>query len=499
MAVSISRRAALSAAIAALSGGLAAILLDAPSQASPQASELPVVKVRAPQRQFVNDWQEYSGRLEAVEQVEIRPRVEGTLLSVHFRDGQLVREGDLLFTIDPAPFEAELKRAQAVLAQAQDRQRYTAGELERGRRLLAANAAAKRDVDALENAAREARSATQAALAAVERARLDVGYARIRAPITGRISRPEVTAGNVVKAGGDAMPLAAIVTLDPLYAAFHADEHTYLRYFGGRAGDESVQVQVGLAGEEGFPHAGRLYSVDNRLDTRSGTIRMRALVDNADGRQPTGAPARRARWPCAWRPHHRRRSGARAARRPGAGGRGRLDRRGAGAMNISRFFIDRPIFAGVLSVLMFLAGAIAMFQLPVSEYPQVVPPSVVVHAQYPGANASTIAETVAAPIEEAVNGVENMLYMQSLSNADGHLYLTVTFKLGTSPDQAQQWVQNRVSQALPRLPEDVQPANSISATSCGFTHWISGFALGAFSPEKGFVSVARGLSRDMSL
>ena len=292
MAVSISRRAALSAAIAALSGGLAAIVLDAPSQASPQASELPVVKVRAPQRQFVNDWQEYSGRLEAVEQVEIRPRVEGTLLSVHFRDGQLVREGDLLFTIDPAPFEAELKRAQAVLAQAQDRQRYTAGELERGRRLLAANAAAKRDVDALENAAREARSATQAALAAGERARLDVGYARIRAPITGRISRPEVTAGNVVKAGGDAMPLAAIVTLDPLYAAFHADEHTYLRYFGGRAGDESVQVQVGLAGEEGFPHAGRLYSVDNRLDTRSGTIRMRALVDNADGRMIPGLQAR---------------------------------------------------------------------------------------------------------------------------------------------------------------------------------------------------------------
>ncbi len=125
-------------------------------------------------------------------------------------------------------------------------------------------------------------------------------------------------------------------------------------------------------------------------------------------------------------------------------------------MNFSRFFIDRPIFAGVLSVLFLLAGVIAMFKLPVSEYPQVVPPSVVVHAQYPGANASTIAKTVAAPLEESVNGVKNMLYMQSLANADGNLYLTVTFKLGTDPDQAQQWIQTRVLQALPRLPADVQ-------------------------------------------
>ena len=124
-------------------------------------------------------------------------------------------------------------------------------------------------------------------------------------------------------------------------------------------------------------------------------------------------------------------------------------------MNISKFFIDRPIFAGVMSVLILLAGIIAMFKLPISEYPEVVPPSVVVHAQYPGANPKVIAETVASPLEEQINGVEDMLYMQSQANSDGNLNITVTFKLGTDPDKAQELVQNRVAQALPRLPEDV--------------------------------------------
>ncbi len=122
-------------------------------------------------------------------------------------------------------------------------------------------------------------------------------------------------------------------------------------------------------------------------------------------------------------------------------------------MNLSRFFIDRPIFAGVVSVTIFLAGLVALFQLPISEYPEVVPPTVVVKAQFPGANPKVIAETVATPLEEQINGTENMLYMFSQASSDGLLTLTVTFKLGMDPNLAQELVQNRVNQALPRLPD----------------------------------------------
>src|SRR5690349_20957621 len=125
-------------------------------------------------------------------------------------------------------------------------------------------------------------------------------------------------------------------------------------------------------------------------------------------------------------------------------------------MNFSRFFVDKPIFAAVLSVIVVVAGLIAIFKLPISEYPEVVPPSVVVIAQFPGANPKVIAETVAAPLEEQINGVENMLYMSSQSTSDGMMQITVTFKIGTNPDLAQQLVQNRVNQALPRLPDIVR-------------------------------------------
>lgn len=134
-------------------------------------------------------------------------------------------------------------------------------------------------------------------------------------------------------------------------------------------------------------------------------------------------------------------------------------------MNLSKFFIDRPIFAGVLSLLIFISGLIALRGLPISEYPDVVPPSVIVRAQYPGANPKVIAETVATPLEESINGVEDMLYMSSQATTDGLMTLTVTFALGTDPDKAQQLVQNRVSQAEPRLPEEVRRLGLVTIKS----------------------------------
>ncbi|TLY56973.1 MAG: multidrug efflux RND transporter permease subunit, partial [Gammaproteobacteria bacterium] len=136
-------------------------------------------------------------------------------------------------------------------------------------------------------------------------------------------------------------------------------------------------------------------------------------------------------------------------------------------MKLSNFFIDRPIFAGVISAFITIAGLLALFKLPISEYPEVVPPQVIVHASYPGANPKVIADTVAAPLEQAIVGVEDMLYMSSTSTMDGSLTLTVTFKIGADIDRAQVQVQNRVSQALPRLPEEVRSlgVNTVKASS----------------------------------
>jgi len=262
-------------------------------ESAPAAPVLAAVDVAKVVDRRITDWHEYSGRLEAVDRVEVRPLVSGTLTQVHFKDGSLVRKGDVLFTIDPRPYAAALARAEAQLAAAQARQVYTSSELARGKRLLAENAIARRDFEEKQNAAREAAANLQAARAAVESARLDLEYTRITAPVSGRISRARITVGNVVSAGAASEPLTTLVSVDRMYASFDVDEQSFLKYVNpALARGAPVSVELGLANEDGYPRQGALSSVDNRLDVSSGTIRVRAVFDNADSTLVPGLYAR---------------------------------------------------------------------------------------------------------------------------------------------------------------------------------------------------------------
>ncbi|WP_459615895.1 efflux RND transporter periplasmic adaptor subunit [Bordetella sp. 2513F-2] len=297
MTVTRSRFAVLALVTAlAVAGGGYALLAPSPgtgaahAQAAPPAT--PVDVAPALSRPII-DWQRYSGRLEAIDRVEIRPLVSGTLTQVHFKDGALVKKGDVLFTIDPRPYAAEVQRAEAQLAAARARAAYTASDLARGKRLLAENAIARRDFEEKQNAAREAAANLQAAQAALETARINLGYTRIVAPVDGRVSRAEVTVGNVVSAGASSVPLTTLVSVARLYASFDVDEQTFLRYVNpSSATGTSVPVQLGLANEEGYSREGVVASVDNRMDPTSGTIRVRAVFDNQDGTLLPGLYAR---------------------------------------------------------------------------------------------------------------------------------------------------------------------------------------------------------------
>jgi len=239
----------------------------------------------------ITDYQNYSGRLEAVDKVEIRPLVPGTIVAVHFADGALVKKGDPLFTIDPRPYVAQVDQAAAQLAAAQARSGYTSTDAARAERLLADNAIAKRDYDEKQNASHEAAANLKAAQAALETAKINLTYTQIVAPVSGRVSRAEMTVGNIVSTGSSAPLLTTLVSVSPIYASFDVDEQTYLRYLS-RDSRASVPVSLGLANEDGFSREGKVASVDNQLDTGSGTIRVRARFDNADGSLVPGLYAR---------------------------------------------------------------------------------------------------------------------------------------------------------------------------------------------------------------
>ena len=265
-----------------VNGAEAAIKPSAP------ATEVDVATVVS---KTITDYQNYSGRLEAVDKVEIRPLVPGTIVAVHFADGALVKKGDPLFTIDPRPYVAQVDQAAAQLAAAQARNGYTSTDAARAERLLADNAIAKRDYDEKQNASHEAAANLKAAQAALETAKINLTYTQIVAPVSGRVSRAEMTVGNIVSTGSSAPLLTTLVSVSPIYASFDVDEQTYLRYLS-RDSRASVPVSLGLANEDGFSREGKVASVDNQLDTGSGTIRVRARFDNADGSLVPGLYAR---------------------------------------------------------------------------------------------------------------------------------------------------------------------------------------------------------------
>jgi multidrug efflux system membrane fusion protein len=225
--------------------------------------------------------------------VEVRPRVGGFVQRVAFTEGATVRQGDVLFVIDQRPYQAEVARSEAVLAQARTRNQLAAVELERAQKLVSTQAISREELDARSSSHAEGDGAVRAAEAALRLARLNLDWTVVRAPITGRVGRAEITQGNLVQSGPPSPTLlTTIVSLDPIYVYFDTDEQSYLKYMSGVSAKSGRPVLIGLANETGFPHQGTLNFVDNRIDGASGTIRARALLSNPNAQLTPGLFAR---------------------------------------------------------------------------------------------------------------------------------------------------------------------------------------------------------------
>jgi membrane fusion protein, multidrug efflux system len=295
--------ATLAAALAIAAGALG--LRPSKAEPPPAASAPPAmpVAVATIEATDVSTWDEFSGRLEAVERVDVRSRVAGAIQAVHFREGALVKAGDLLVTIDPAPYAAEVDRADAQVVAARARVSHANSEHERALRLWQERAIAQREVDERLNALREAEANLRAALAALQSARLNLGYTQVRAPVAGRVGRLEITVGNLVAAGPGAPVLTTLVSISPIYASFDVDEQIVARALKDLRGAASgapntaalltrIPVQMGTAATTDTPFEGRLHLVDNQVDAKSGTVRVRAIFDNKDGSLLPGQFAR---------------------------------------------------------------------------------------------------------------------------------------------------------------------------------------------------------------
>ena len=305
MSASPSRRklvvaVAAALALAAVSAGVIELRASHAARAAGEAAPAAMPVMVAPVVQAnVETWDEFSGRLEAVERVEVRSRVSGAIQSVHFVEGALVKRGDLLVTIDPAPFQAEVDRANAQLVAARARLAYAASEHERAQRLWRESAIAQRELDERVNGLREAEANVAGAQAALQSARLNLGYTQVRAPVAGRVGKLEITPGNLVAAGAQAPVLTTLVSVSPIYASFDADERAVAGALGDLPGAglarapslQRIPVEIETAAGD-RRYEGHLQLVDNQVDAKTGTVRVRAVFQNADGSLMPGQFAR---------------------------------------------------------------------------------------------------------------------------------------------------------------------------------------------------------------
>ncbi len=287
----ISKRPLLTVALAALvaGGGLYAAGRSHPSEAAAPPAPPPAVEVTVQTlaARKVQVWSEFSGRLHAVDQAEIRPEVNGRITEVRFHDGQYVKQGDILLVIDPRPYEAAVARAEANLASAKTNADFAKIEQVRAAGMIKTEAIATRIYDERNNNLRVADAAVKAAEADLKTAQVDLEHAYVRAPISGRTSRAELTVGNIVQSGPAAPVLTSVVSHQAIYADFEVDEQTYVDTIRQAAAspeqEHKVPVQLTLAGDHGHVYQGFIDSFDNRLDVGSGTIRARAKFENTDG------------------------------------------------------------------------------------------------------------------------------------------------------------------------------------------------------------------------
>jgi membrane fusion protein, multidrug efflux system len=266
------------------------------SDPAPAAQAVPV-SVATVTSQDAVAWNEFSGRLEAVERVDVRSRVAGAVQEIHFREGALVKQGDLLVTVDPAPYQAAADAAAARVVAAESQLAWARKEEERGHQLIGmtAGAISQSSVDQRVNAAREADASLRAAQADLQAARLNLGYTEIRAPVSGRVGKVEVTVGNLIAAGPASPVLTTLVSVDPIYASFDADEQVVtqaIKTLGSNAANQFDRIPVEMATATGDAFQGHLQLIDNQVDAQSGTVRLRAVFDNPNGTLIPGQFAR---------------------------------------------------------------------------------------------------------------------------------------------------------------------------------------------------------------